>query len=138
MTSQAGIKRKRGRKCIERYLETSQLKLKVLRENLRVNAKDFTPESLLKERNRISALESRVNKRRIEDGLKAVRSKVTSTIIKLDELLDEENKKRIVAFYTKSNKPGKRRKTLSEAILDHLGISESDKNGETDNLNKDE
>ena len=119
------IKRKRGRKCIERYLETSQIKLKALRENLRVNWTSFTPEALLKERNRISALESRVNKRREEDGLKAVRSKVRSTIIKLDELLDEENKKRIVAFYGRSNKPGKRKKTLSEAILDHLGISES-------------
>lgn len=105
-----------------------------MRENLRVNSKDFTPEALLKERNRISALESRVNKRREEDGLKAVRSKVKSTIIKLDELLDEENKKRIVAFYSQS-KPGKRKKTLSEAILDHLGISESNQNGETDNLN---
>lgn len=79
-----------------------------MRENLRVNSKDFTPAALLKERNRISALESRVNKRREEDGLKAVRSKVKSTIIKLDELLDEENKKRIVAFYAQSNKPGKR------------------------------
>ena len=70
-----------------------------MRAKYKAESKIWHPDLRAKERNKISALESRINKRKQDDGLKAVKSEVMSVIYNLDELIDEQNKKRIVAFY---------------------------------------
>ncbi len=92
------------------------------------------PKLRAKERNRISALESRINKRKTEESLKTFKDKVIASVNKLDELIDEASKEKVRKFYaphTVGKTSGKYDK-FSDILLRHLQIEryepESDKN----------
>ncbi len=99
-----------------------------MKKEYALRSKAMPPKLRAKERNRISALESRINKRKTEESLKTFKDKVISSVNKLDELIDAVSKEKVRKFYaphTVGKSSGKNDK-FSDILLRHLQIERYD------------
>jgi len=92
-----GERKKRGRKAKDGYLSTAQQELVDMKARYDCEKKNLDARERAKRRNRISALESRINKRVAGDALKGelsnLRAKLGDLISIIEDTVDESNKK---------------------------------------------